>query len=401
MDDILNDMKNKNLISKRVGICDHMPANKYTRIVFNKATEYWDLVRNPTPDEDIEKCYGRCIKNQYVNDEWLCDWIKSSTNKRIGKNNAFYVYNVDYDGIIKPMDKYMHDEKLLYQYANGVMYYDFDNLNPDIVDDIQQCFLNTCNKHKNFQWFERSWSGNGCHIRLKFDLKLHHKVEWMYLYMHYLNIIINEISKVIDVSNWNETVIDWSCATIERGFAIPYNENGVIMNEQHDSSVNYNDIEEFNMMANWFIPTWNDYIRERFFKKIDKPMTKKRALKSKYTVTSVSDDGLNTYQGEKFDYNWRLKCVTTLMCIYDGDKDKVREACKHIYQHITPYKNHTFDEMIGNELEEKIFRNGNMELGVSHEIIDDLRNYFGFEFGIHKCSNDVYFSDFHKNIFNI
>lgn len=393
---------NRNLISKRVGICDHMPANKYTRIVFNKATEYWDIVKNPTPEEDIEKCYGRCIKNQYVNDEWLCDWIKSNANKRIGKSNAFYVYNVDYDDVIKPMHKYIDDEKLLYQYANGVMYYDFDNLNPDIVDVIQNCFLDLCKTSdgKHFQWFERSWSGNGCHIRLKFELKIHHKVEWMYLYHYYLDMMIKQIKKLIDVSDWYERVIDWSCATIQRGFAIPYNENGVIYNKNHDATITmYNTPEELQLDADMICRVWEKEIFERFMKSIDKKQSKISKLKSSYRVVKVCDENVCEQNGEIFDYNWRLKCVTTLMCIYKGDKDKVREACAYIYKFIKPYKNHTYDEMLGDELENKIFRNGNMSLGPSREIINDLQQYFGFEIQTNKKINDkIYLSTFYKNI---
>lgn len=102
--------------------------------------------------------------------------------------------------------------------------------------------------------------------------------------------------------------------------------------------------------------------------------------------------------GEQFDYNWRLKCVTTLMALYDNDKDKVRQACGYIYSYIKPYKNHTYVEMIGNELENKIFRNGNFSLGINHSIIKDLEKYFGFEFEKHYKTNDVYLSDFLSDV---
>ena len=54
--------------------------------------------------------------------------------------------------------------------------------------------------------------------------------------------------------------------------------------------------------------------------------------------------------------------------------------------------------MIGNELENKIFRNADFSLGINHMIINDLEKYFGFEFESHYRTNNVYLSEFHAEI---
>ena len=191
--------KNMNLISKRTGIGDHFRADKFTNIMFKNAAVYMDTVNN---GGDVKKC----IKNQYVSDEWLVEWIKCNANNTLGKDNAFYVYNVDYDGINKPNLKSTDDPLLgddhLYNYSNGVMYFDFDNIGKENVELIRYCFNVISKKHHAFQWFETSWSGEGCHIRTQFELKFKKKTEWMFLYMHFLNIIMLEVSKHIDTSEW-------------------------------------------------------------------------------------------------------------------------------------------------------------------------------------------------------
>ena len=389
-----------NLISKRTGIGDHFRADKFTNIMFKNASVYMDTVNN---DGDVKKC----IKNQYVSDEWLVEWIKCNANKTLGKDNAFYVYNVDYDGIHKPNLKSTDDPLLgddhLYNYSNGVMYFDFDNIGKENVELIRDCFNIISKKHHAFQWFETSWSGEGCHIRTQFELKFKKKTEWMFLYMHFLNIIMLEVSKHIDTSEWyDNNTIDWSCASITRGFAIPYNENGVTYNENFDKTNNmYDSADDFNMVGNYLMQIWNSNILEKFHKKIGKKKQCKSKLLKSYAVTGIDTSKAHMYDGEMFDYNWRLKCVTTLMGIYDGDKDKVRTACKYIYSCIQPYKQHTYNEMIHDELEYKIFRNGNMQFGIFHSIIKDLREYFGFEFkDNYKANNNIYLSEFHKNIFS-
>lgn len=390
-----------NLVSKRTGIGDHFMADKFTKIMFTDATEYIDTINT-----DGDK--GKCIKNQYVTDEWLMAWIKCNANKTLGKPNSFYVYNVDYDGLYKPnmksLDNMLLGDDHLYSYANGVMYFDFDNLDKDKVEIIRQCFINISSKHKAFQWFETSWSGEGCHIRTQFELKFKKKTEWMFLYMYFLNIIMLEVSKHIkNTDSWyDDNTIDWSCASIGRGFAIPYNENGVTYNEEFDKSNNmYDSADDFNMIGNYIMQFWNSKILEKFTKKIGKKKQIKPKIVKTYSVTGIDTDKPQMYDGEMFDYNWRLKCVTTLMGIYGGDKDKVRTACKYIYSYIKPYKDHTYEEMIYNELENKIFRNGNMQFGIFHSIIKDLREYFGFEFkDNYKANENVYLSEFHKNIFN-
>ena len=263
------------------------------------------------------------------------------------------------------------------------MYYDFDNIGKEKVDIIRNCFLNVCNKYHAFQWFETSWSGNGCHIRVQVQLKFYNKIEWQFIYMYYLDILMKEISKYIkDTEKWyTDNTIDWSCATITRGFAIPYNENGVVENEHFElSSFPYKTLKELEVLINAYaFGYWHNEIKTKFLKHINHYNNKyNNKFISKYNVDSIDINKVTEQSGERFDYNWRLKCVTTLMNIYEGDKDKVRNACKLIYHFIKPYKNHTYKEMIEDELENKIFANGDMTYNASEEIVDDLNKYFGF-----------------------
>ena len=392
-----------NLLGKRTGIGDHFRADRWTHIMFPDAVEYDDIVNN---DGDIAKC----IKNRYVTDEWLKAWIKCPANKEIGKPNAFYVYNIEYDGIDKPAEKYINEEDIikqeciLYERANGIMYIDFDNIDKNIVEVIEKCFIDVSERIKTFQWFERSWSGEGCHIRINTELKLYHKVEWMFIYMYHLDILLKEINKYIDTSMWTtNNVIDWSCASISRGFAIPYNENGVVENIHFDKNkfVEYNNADELNYIANYFMQTWDENIYNKFLAKINKRQHKQSRISKTYSVKNIHEKYHRMVDGEQFDYNWRLKCVTTLMALYDNDKDKVRTACGYIYNFIKPYKNHTYVEMIGNELENKIFRNADFTLGINHMIINDLEKHFGFEFESHYKTNDIYLSEFHNDTLNL
>ena len=117
-----------NLISKRIGINDHYPIDRYSKAMFpdNKVDE--DIIKNKTETADAN--YGPCMKNIYRSDEWIKEWIKHPWNKSLGKENAYYVYNISYSGISKPVKKYIEDkdDTVLYERANGVMYYDFDNI---------------------------------------------------------------------------------------------------------------------------------------------------------------------------------------------------------------------------------------------------------------------------------
>ena len=394
----------RNLISKRIGINDHFPIDRYSKAMFPENQIYKDIIKNKTETEPEH--YGDCMKNIYRSDEWLKGWIKHEWNKSIGKENAYYIYCIDYSGIGKPSKKYVDDKdiNILYERANGAMYYDFDNIGKEKVDIIRNCFLNVCNIYHAFQWFETSWSGNGCHIRVQVQLKFYHRIEWQFIYMYYLDILMKEISKYIeDVENWyTDNTIDWSCATITRGFAIPYNENGVVENEHFElSSMPYKTKQELETLIYSFTNEyWNDNVIKKFWHNIGK-FTSNNRFKSYYSIDSIDINNVKIHNGERFDYNWRLKCVTTLMNIYEGDKDKVRNACKLIYSFIKPYKNHTYKEMIEDELENKIFANGDMTYNASEEIVDDLNKYFGFNIKKQIKTNEVYVHQLLQTVYNM
>lgn len=395
----------RNLISKRTGIDDHFAVYRHDKIVFKDNHIYTDIVKNEDLINNEPAKYGDCMKNVYRSDEWLKAWIKCEANKTIGKDNAYYVYNVDYDGIQKPTKKHLEnndddDDLELYERANGVMYYDFDHIGKDIVQIIKESFIKISSEHKALQWFETSWSGNGCHIRLNYNLTLNHRSEWQFVYMFYLDALMKEISNHTDTSTWyTDGTIDWSCATITRGFAIPYNENGVIENHDYDRNhtIGYKNKEEFITLVGIYVYGWFEKpIADKFLhnvgiKKYNK--TNNNRFVNVYNVDAINPENAEFVDGEKFNYNWRLKCVTTLMNIYNGDKDKVREACKYIYSLIKPYKNHTYKEMINDELENKIFRNADFSVGTFNSIIEDLKIYFGFNISSTIKVNDVYVSE--------
>lgn len=395
-----------NLISKRIGINDHFPIDRYSKAMFPDNKVYEDIIKNKTETADAN--YGPCMKNIYRSDEWIKEWIKHPWNKSLGKENTYYVYNISYSGINKPVKKYIEDkdDTVLYERANGVMYYDFDNIGKENVDIIKKSFFNVGYHHKCFQWFETSWSGNGCHIRIKCNLKFHNKIEWQFIYMHYLDILMKDIEKnmIDNINSWYEdNTIDWSCATITRGFAIPYNENGVIENEYFEEySMPYKTLKELEILINAYAGGyWNKIITNKFLHNINH-VTYNEAnnrFVNMYNVEKIDIGKVKEQSGERFDYNWRLKCVTTLMNIYEGDKDKVRAACKYIYHFIKPYKNHTYEEMINNELEDKIFANGDMTYNASKDIIDDLQKYFGFIISKEIKTNEVYVNDILQSIY--
>ena len=145
---------------------------------------------------------------------------------------------------------------------------------------------------------------------------------------------------------------------------------------------------------------WNDNVIKKFWHNIGK-FTSNNRFKSYYSIDSIDINNVKIQNGERFDYNWRLKCVTTLMNIYEGDKDKVRNACKFIYSFIKPYKNHTYKEMIEDELENKIFANGDMTYNASEEIVDDLNKYFGFNIKKQIKTNEVYVHHLLQTIYNM
>ena len=377
----------RNLISKRTGIKDHFYIDKYSSQIFKDNEVYTDIIKNE--DNEGKDKYGPCMKNIYKSDEWIKAWIKCEVNKVLGKDKAYYVYNVDYEGIEKPCCKYLEekDKSILYERSNGVMYYDFDHIGKDIVEIFS----------KVFQWFETSWSGNGCHIRVNYNFKFNSILEWQFVYMYYLDILIKEMSNYTDVSTWyDDGTIDWSCATITRGFAIPYNQQGVKENQDFDrnSTIEYSTKEELNILANCYaFGYWEKQISDKFLKNIGykkNDYNKNKKFIEEYYVDGIDINKAEYVEGEKFNYNWRLKCVTTLMNIYEGDKDKVREACKYIYTLIKPYKNHTYKEMLNDELENKIFRNADFSLEPFTSIINDLNKYFGFNIKKQMKTNEVY-----------
>lgn len=379
-----------NLISKRIGIDDHFPIDRYTSKLFPDSVIYEDIVKNDPPE------YGKCIKNVYKSDEWIKCWIKSDCNKLLGKNKSLYVYNVSYDGVSKPTKKHVedHDIRELYKRTNGVIYFDFDNINREIADIIKVAFHLASSKHREFQWFEYSWSGEGCHIRSKWKPLLYNCVEWQFNYMNLLNELMICISKHIDTNDWyNNNIIDWSCSNITRGFAIPYNKDGVDDSKYFELCDRpYKNERELEILANIYLDYWHPEIRKKFLHNIGirKNEINNQRFTSCYSVNKVSIENVEMQEGTRFDYNWRLKCVTTLMNIYEGDKDKVRNACKFIYSFIKPYKNHTYEEMIGDELENKIFANGDMTYNASIEVIEDLEAYFGFDIKRGIKTNEVY-----------
>lgn len=389
----------RNLISRRVGVDDHFPINKYSRAMFPENDVYTDIVK--TSNNEYEQ--GDCMKNVYRSDEWIKHWIKHKWNREIGKAGAYYVYNVDYDGIGKPVKKYVEnkDIDILYERANGVMYYDFDNIGHDGVELLKKTFRSLSSKHKCFEWFETSWSGTGCHIRIRYDLKFKHRIEWQFVYMFYLDEIMRDAMHEFytetgkDISCWfDDNTIDWTCATITRGFAIPYNETGVIESEYFEPyCMPYKTKHDLEVLIYAYTyDYWNKKIVEKFWHNIGHEHTEHR-FKKDYVINCINMEKATQQEGERFNYNWRLKCVTTLMNIYEGDKDKVRDACKYIYSFIKPYKNHTYDEMINDELENKIFANGDMTYNASNDVIDDLNKYFGFDIKTQIKTNEVYVSE--------
>ena len=389
----------RNLISKAYGITDHMPADKVTDILFPKAERYEDISRT---DDEGNPIYGQCIKNQYVSIDWIKELIKSEGWKNVGKEKAVYEYFVDCDSIMKPnLVNYQDNEVELYSVASGDMQFDFDDLQDEIIEEIKNAFIKTSADKRSYHWFEYSWSHCkehdlcGCHVRIFVRLNLKTKVEWGFYYHHFLNCLLLNIKK-----KYRDEVIkhiDWSCCSVTRGFAIPYNDGGVLIGNTFDEEkINgFKTEDELDSAFKYVNGFWIDEIFEHYMKKFVNP--NKRKELEELGLVAYTGEWNNTYKmegdwefdenhclvsGEEYNYNWRLSLVTTLMGVFNQDKEIVRAICSVIYKYIKPYKNHTYEEMIGNELEKKIFRRANFELEPSHQMIKELKDNWGLNIKI-------------------
>lgn len=382
----------RNLISKKTGIGDHMIADKITNAVFPEAEKYNDVISN-----EPEIKYGQCIKNQYVTIGWIKKVISYDNWKYVGKERSLYEYFVDCDNINKPNLKNYQTEEELYEIASGDMQFDFDDLTDELIKDIKQAFIICGKKNPCYHWFEYSWSGHGCHIRVYTKLYMKNKLEWGFWYIHLLNGVLKYVS-----DNNRQTIIehiDWSCANVTRGFAIPYNKGGVLMGEKYnENEIVYikNEDELDNIFKNVSFE-WYDELYEYYTKKFINPHKKKQLIQMgiinedegfKYSYSMEEDwefdENHPMVDGEIYNYNWRLSLVTTLMGVFNKDKDIVRDICAVIYKYIKEYKNHTYKEMLYDELEHKIFNRANFDLEPNHEILKELWNDWGLKIVIRR-----------------
>lgn len=392
MENILKKEMRRNLISKRTGIGDHMISDEITDIVFPKEKKYNDVISN-----EGEIKYGQCIKNQYVTVDWIKKIISLDSWKNIGKERTLYEYFIDCDNINKPNLKNYSNEEQLYNIASGDMQFDFDDLNNELIEDIKQSFIICGKKNPCYHWFEYSWSGHGCHVRVYANLYMKTKLEWGFWYLYLLNGILKYLSE-----NNRKTIIehiDWSCATITRGFAIPYNKGGVLIGETYneDNIISIKNEDELNNIFKNVSFEWYDELYEYYTKKFINPNKKKQLIQMglinedegfKYSYSMeedwVFDENHPMVDGELYNYNWRLSLVTTLMGVFNKDKDIVRDICAVIYKYIREYKNHTYDEMLHNELEHKIFNRANFDLEPNHSILKELWNDWGLKIVIRR-----------------
>ncbi len=368
---------------------DHMSADMITDKVFPKVNKYLDTINS-------EGDLGYCIKNQYVTVEWIETLIGTKEWKYIGKDKSLYEYFIDCDDIRKPNTVHGLTEEQLYQYASGDMQFDFDDLNEEQNKLLYESFVICSEKNPCYNWFETSWSGKGCHIRVYVKLKMKTKLEWGFWYIHLLNGILKYYSGDID-----EIVehIDWSCCTITRGFAIPYNEGGVKKSRYYneDKIIEINNEDELDKIFQNISFDWNDNLYNYFVSKVVAPKKKKElqhmgiisekeGYKYRYSVEEEweLDENHPIVSGEDHDYNWRLSLVTSLMVVFNKDIEVVREICKYIYKFIGEYKNHTYEEMIGNEFDKKIIPKANYELEPNHHILKELWNDWGIKITIRK-----------------
>lgn len=379
--------KRKNLISKRTGISDHMIADNVVKICFPNAEVYNDIISRENNKT------GQCIKNQYVTIDWIKTLIGTKTWKYVGKEKSLYQYFIDCDDIRKPNEKNEYTEEELYKIASGDMQFDFDNLTEIQKDNIYKGFCICKEKSPCYHWFETSWSGHGCHIRVFVKLIMKTKLEWGFWYIHLLNGILKYIENPDDIIEH----IDWSCATVTRGFAIPYNENGPIVSEYYneDNIIGIHNEDELDKIFKRYSYEWIDELYDHFIKNFLAPKKKKELQQMglisnnegyKYRYSMEDDWELNEnhikVSGETHDYNWRLSLVTTLMGVFNKDVKIVKDICSVIYQYIEPYKNHDYEEMIGNEFENKIMKSANFDLEPSHDILNELWNDWGLKIKI-------------------
>ena len=379
-------MNRRNLISKRTGIGDHMQADKVTDIVFPKAEKYIDTINT---EDDL----GECIKNQYVDIEWIKTLIGTEQWHNVGKVKSLYEYFVDCDDIRKPNLKHGLTEDELYMNASGDMQFDFDDLNKDQIDNLYEAFKICSEKNPCYHWFEYSWSGHGCHIRCYVKLIMKTKLEWGFWYICLLNGILKYCKEADDIISH----IDWSCCSITRGFAIPYNEGGPKIGSGYDEDkiIGINNEDELDRIFNSASVQWGkelyDYFVDKFvISKKRKELKEMGLLKEnegyRYTYSLdqewIMDKNHPIVNGEDYDYNWRLSLVTTLMGVFNKDVDLVRDICKVIYKYIREYKNHTYEEMIGNEFENKILKRANFDLEPNHTILKELWDNWGLKITI-------------------
>lgn len=396
MDIILKSMR-KNLISKKTGMGNHMIADKNTNIIFPKATKFIGIINTKG-----EK--GWCIENQYVTIEWIKKLIKTKQWGDIGKEHALYEYFVDDGDTNKPNMENTEgdDDEVLYYRASGDMQFDFDDITDEEIDDLKNSFLICSSKNPSYHWFEYSWSHNyehklsGCHIRVYANLKMKTKIEWGFWYIHLLNGILKHLNENNRKNIINH--IDWSCCSITRGFAIPYNKDGVIIGKtfNEDDVVGIDNEDDLDKIFQNYNCEWDDVLYNKYVKKFIKPKHRKELVKMglidenegyKYIYTLEDDEwdideNHPMVDGTLYDYNWRLSLVTTLMGVFNKDKEIVRNICSVIYKYIKPYKNHTYEEMLNNELEHKIFNRGNFDLEPNHNILKELWDNWNLKISI-------------------
>lgn len=378
--------KRKNLISKKTGMGDHMSADRVTDICFPEMNKYMDIINS---DNEL----GECIKNQYVTIEWIKTLIATKEWKNVGKEKSLYQYFIDCDDTRKPNEKNGYTEADLYRIASGDMQFDFDDLTNKQIESLLIAFDKCSAKNPCYHWFEYSWSGKGCHIRVYAKLIIKNKLEWGFWYIHLLNGILKYVEDVDEIVKH----IDWSCATVTRGFAIPYNENGVRMSKcyNEDKIIGIHNEDELDKIFNTYSYQWNDDLYDYFVKKFLTPKKKKELQNMglvsnpegyRYVYTMEGDwdfdENHPMVDGEYYNYNWRLSLVTTLMAVFNKDEEIVRSICSVIYKYITEYKNHTYEEMIGNEFENKILRRANFDLEPSRTILAELWKDWGLKIKI-------------------
>ena len=256
-----------------------MLSDNITDILFPKSEKYMDVCQNIECDDKQKNILGLCIKNQYVSIKWIKTLIGTKQWSYVGKEHSLYEYFVDDGNINKPNSRTSENEEDLYLRSSGDMQFDFDDISKNIIEDIKQAFIICSEKNPCYHWFEYSWSGHGCHVRVYANLKMKSKIEWGFWYIH----LLNGILKYVSDKNRNIIInhIDWSCATVTRGFAIPYNENGVIMGKSYNEDECLS-IENEDILDNIFKKVsfeWYDELYDHYMKKFINPKKKKELEK--------------------------------------------------------------------------------------------------------------------------